>query len=691
MDKTECLVSLSFRPLTRAKSFQSVFEAPIATLQRLLSSGSLTSTELCALFLHRISAYDTRGPCLNSITRLNPHVFDEAAASDARRAAAHSPRPLEGIPYTLKDSYKYNGMIVACGSPAFRKLVSTEDSGIAQQMRNAGAILIGTTNMPPMAAGGLQRGLYGRPESPYNLDHLTAAFASGSSTGSATSTTASFAAFGFGSETVSSGRSPASNNGLVAYTPSRGVLSCRGLWPLYVTCDVPVPHTRTVEDMLTILDVLVQPDSQVEGDFWRQQTFVTLPKTPYPATGHLALKDTNSLKGKKIAVPKMYIGKKDSNPAAVDTIVSEGVIKLWQRARGDLEALGATVIETDFPLVTNYEDSSSGHDNNVVGRPAIWNTIERSNMIAWAWDDFLVQNKDPHHKCLGDVNGDEIFPKPKDYIPDRFIEIRNAYSYPGLVKIAAERRGQSILDIDGLAPMLCTLEAQRKRDLEDWLDEHGLDAVVFPANGDVGHADCDTNPVVAEYCMQNGVKYSNGNRAIRHLGVPTVSVSMGTLEGSGMPVNLTFCGKAGSDAELLSYSYAYEQQSQRRIAPPLTPALDSDTVRVAASKSLNATNGVPSVDILSCEKRSFDDKHVVHVIGTVQPPSTLLRLYVDGQAVDDSLVSVQQDGKWELQAPYAPFAAPPANFGVDLLASKTMIVVLAGDVQSGVRGQLVLA
>ena len=100
-----------------------------------------------------------------------------------------------------------------------------------------------------MANGGMQRGVYGRAESPYNGDYLTAAFASGSSNGSGTATAASFAAFGLGEETWSSGRAPASNNGLVAYTPSRGVISVRGNWPLVPTMDVVVPHTRSVDDL----------------------------------------------------------------------------------------------------------------------------------------------------------------------------------------------------------------------------------------------------------------------------------------------------------------------------------------------------------------------------------------------------------------------------------------------------------
>lgn len=203
-------------------------EASIADLQHALGNGSISSVELVAMYLQRISTYDCRGPCLNSIPILNPDVFDEAAASDARRIAGQLRGPLDGIPYTLKDSMMYKGMTCSAGSPALVDLVANSDSFVAEQLRGAGAVCIGRTNTPPMMASGMHRGVHGRAESPYNLEYLTAAFSSGSSNGAATSTAASFAAFGLGSETVSSGRSPASNNALVAYTPSRTVISPRG-------------------------------------------------------------------------------------------------------------------------------------------------------------------------------------------------------------------------------------------------------------------------------------------------------------------------------------------------------------------------------------------------------------------------------------------------------------------------------
>lgn len=169
------------------------------------------------------------------------------------------------------------GLTAAAGSPAFEHLVAQRDAFTIERLRAGGAVLIGLTNMPPMANGGMQRGVYGRAESPYNGDFLTAAFGSGSSNGSGTATAASFAAFGLGEETWSSGRSPASNNALCAYTPSRGVISVRGNWPLVPTMDVVVPHTRSMADMFEVLDVIVADDAETRGDFWRMQSWVEIP------------------------------------------------------------------------------------------------------------------------------------------------------------------------------------------------------------------------------------------------------------------------------------------------------------------------------------------------------------------------------------------------------------------------------
>jgi Asp-tRNA(Asn)/Glu-tRNA(Gln) amidotransferase A subunit family amidase len=562
--------------MRETKSDLFIVEASISSLLSALSSGKTTAVDIAQTCIARIDAYDRSGPRLNSITAINPNVIKEAEKSDQYRASGKPLRPLEGIPYTLKDSYKYKGMTVACGSPAFKDLMSDEDAYIAKLLREAGAVMIGKTNMPPMACGGMQLGLFGRPESPYNLDYLTAAFSSGSSSGSATSTTASFAAFGMGSETVSSGRSPASNNALIAYTPTKGVLSCRGLWPLYPTCDVPVPHTRRVEDMAILLDIITKPDPIVRGDFWREQTYVDIPKVPLEPKW-VDLLDGRALSGKRLAVPKMYIGGNDPKAKIVTTC--QEVLDVWVQTRKDLESLGAMLIETDFPVVTKYEDDSiSGEANNVEGAPRDWSKLERSDIVSLAWDHFLREMKDAKIPNLGIVDPERIFPKPVGYIPDKFAEQKNFMSYPYLVKFASENGDKaSVFDVPGMELAVKALEAQRKRDFEDWMDYHNVNAVVFPANGDVGRADLEENIESAEYALKNGIKYSNGNRAIRHLGIPTISVPMGIMRDKKMPINITFAGKAGQDKDLFALGYAFEQGTKRRTPPPLTPPLPLDS------------------------------------------------------------------------------------------------------------------
>ena len=625
-----------------------IFEASIAQHSEALELGRITSVDLAVAYLARIAAYDIRDG-LNAFTIFNPNVFEEAAASDARRSAGLSLGPLDGIPYTIKDSYKVEGLTVTNGSPALKGLRSNHDSAIAKQLRDAGAVLIGKTNMPPMAAGGMQRGMYGRSESPYNRKYLPAAFSSGSSSGAAVSVATSMAVFGIGSETVSSGRSPASNNALVAYTPSKGVLSCRGLWPLYVTCDVPVPFARSLDDMLIILDVIGRPDQEIQGDFYREQNIVSLPipeKLDYPS-----LAQPDSLRGKRIGVPKMYVGGKDSDPHSKSTTVSDEVIGVWKKAAAQLEALGAEIIYTDFPLVTNYEnDSESGLTNNVQGQPSDWNLVERSTLIAKAWSDFLAQNDDPKIKTLADVDPLLLFPKPEKYLPDTWLEVRNWVHYAALPDFEAQLKDVNITAFPGMEQVLPALEAQRKRDLEDWMNELRLDCMAFPSQGDVGLADLEFNLESARQSLQNGVKYANGNRALRHLGVPTVSVPMGLLSGKQMPVNLTFAGKAYEDGKLLAFAYAFESGTKARTAPPLTPPLATDVVAESVIKvpqeswvSLELTAGVKKV--LDSEGPSL------HVWGTVESSKSTadtltIEVWVGG--IKRAAKALSGDGQWEI-------------------------------------------
>ncbi|QYZ69901.1 amidase [Neotabrizicola shimadae] len=564
-----------------------VVEASIAELRATLEAGRVTSLELVDRYLARIAAYDHGGIRLNAVTVMNPEVREEAAASDKRRAEGRVLGPLDGIPYTAKESYAVKGLPLPAGSPAFAALVAGQDAFAISRLRAGGAVLIGLTNMPPMANGGMQRGLHGRAESPYSADWLTAAFASGSSNGSGTAVAASFCAFGLGEETWSSGRAPAANNGLCAYTPSRGVISVRGNWPLVPTMDVVVPHARTMADLLEILDVIVAEDGETRGDFWRRQPFVALPKVGEVRPASYPALAGGSLKGRRIGVPAMYINadpEAGTNPAGgiggptgrrIET--RDSVLALWEEARRAMEAVGAEVVVVDFPVVSNYEGDRPGcptiRTRGLVGADFL--DREVLDLSVWAWDDFLRQNGDPALNRLDQVDGALIFPQPPGALPDRYDGFGGDIStYPALAReMAGWLESPGFLAVPGLEEALRGLEETRRVDLEDWMDRLGLDAVVFPAVADVGPADADVNPVSADIAWRNGTWVANGNLAIRHLGIPTVTVPMGVMADTGMPAGLTFAGRAWDDSRFLAMAAAFEATGARRMPPPRVPVL----------------------------------------------------------------------------------------------------------------------
>ncbi|PNG37785.1 amidase [Pseudomonas protegens] len=563
-----------------------VTEVSIADLRAALESGRTTAVELVQAYLARIDAYD--GPdtatALNAVVVRNPEALKEAEASDERRANGQTLGPLDGIPYTAKDSYLVKGLTAASGSPAFAELVAYRDAFTIERLRGAGAICLGKTNMPPMANGGMQRGVYGRAESPYNAAYLTAPFASGSSNGAGTATAASFAAFGLAEETWSSGRGPASNNGLCAYTPSRGVISVRGNWPLTPTMDVVVPFARTMADLLQVLDVVVAEDPDTRGDLWRLQPWVPIPSVSSvrPASYPQLAADAAVLKGKRFGVPRMYInadpeaGTSDKpgigGPTGQRIHTRPSVISLWEQARRALEAAGAEVLEVDFPLVSNCEGDRPGaptvYNRGLVSKEFLHD--ELWELSGWAFDDFLRANDDPKLNRLADVDGPQIFPHDPGTLPNREDDL--AAGMDQYVTMA--KRGLKTWDqIASLADGLRGLEQTRRIDLEEWMDRLGLDAVLFPTVADVGPADADINPESADIAWSNGVWVANGNLAIRHLGVPTVTVPMGVMADIGMPVGLTFAGRAYDDSSLLRLASAFESTGSKRLIPPRTPAL----------------------------------------------------------------------------------------------------------------------
>lgn len=564
------------------KAFR-LIEAGIADVLDALQRRQITCTWLSERYLARMDAYDQGPGGLNAVIVRNPNALAEAAESD-RRWRAGTQRSLEGVPFTVKDSYMVKGLTVASGSPAFRNLVAQWDAFSVAKLREAGAVLLGKTNMPPMADGGMQRGFYGRAESPYNRNFLAAAYASGSSNGSGVATAANLAVFGMGEETVSSGRSPASNNGLCAYTPSWGLLSIRGNWPLHPVRDVVVPHTRSMPDMLRLLDVLVQEDPITRGDFWRNQSVIELPKlSDHRPASYLELLDCKSLSGKRFAVPAMYLGQDSAFP--ID--VRPSILALFESARTRLEEMGAEIVVTNFPLIEQYEGRRPGKANVAAlgALPKGWLEAETNHFLAFGWDDFLRANGDPAIPILGAVNPDEIFPQPQGALADRFEQASDRYS----ASVAMAQAGiQDPRNRDDFPEGLRALVGLRERLLESWLNERGFDGVVFPANADVAPSNSDIDETAADLAWSNGVFFSNGNYALRHFGIPTVTVPIGIMDDIGMPVGLTFAGPAYSDCALLAYATAFEAYGSGtlRTPPASTPALSGDFPAQEAADSV---------------------------------------------------------------------------------------------------------
>lgn len=651
-----------------------VVEADVDRLRGALTDGTVTSVELVARYLNRIGHYDRSGIALNSVPVLNPSAFADARASDVRRARGQTLGPLDGIPFTAKASYKVRGLPVTAGSPAFETLVADDDAFAVAQLRAAGAICLGLTNMPPMAAGGMQRGLYGRAESPYSADYLTSAFGSGSSNGSGTATAASFAAFGLAEETWSSGRAPASNNALVAYTPSRGVISVRGNWPLVPTMDVVVPHARSVDDLLYLLDAVVADDPITDGDLWRQQDWIALPAASAVRPESYVDLTPLPLDGVRLAVPRLYVNGDPDSAYPIHT--RDSVMTLWQRMRDDLVAAGAEVVETDFPVVENYEGlhprSRTMVDRGYV--PAEFLEQELGALSVWAFDGFLRSNGQPGLSGMAEVDPARIFPAPTGALPDRYgvLPFDIAYDLADYVHLAAD--GVTPWhDIPSVEQGMRGLEETRRVDFEDWLRSNGFDAVVFPTAADVGPADADVNPASADIAWRNGVWVSNGNLVPRHLGIPTVTIPMGTMDDSGMPVGLTMAGAAYADTTLLRLARAVDAIRTRRVAPARTPALPDEKV---FERPLRSADGELSIAVVVDES---DD--VTFRVEVTKGAAADMEAYVDGVRVRLGLIEGVATGTIPGDDHNAPHSEWRSPYG-------PLVVVVARSADGAVAGAL---
>ena len=273
-----------------------VQEQTIAALQAALTAGTVTSRSLVLAYLARIRAYDLQGPQINAMIAMQPKVLEIADTLDRERATRGPRGPLHGIPIVVKDNYETADMPTTGGTLALTGFMTGRDAFQVKRLRDAGAIIIGKTNLHELAAGITTiSSLGGQTRNPYDLSRNPG----GSSGGTGAAIAASFAAAGMGSDTCGSIRIPAANNNLIGLRGTTGLSSRDGIIPLSHTQDIGGPLARTVTDLATMLDVTVGLDPADE--------------TTRASAGHIppsyrALLKADALKGARIGVLKNLFG-----------------------------------------------------------------------------------------------------------------------------------------------------------------------------------------------------------------------------------------------------------------------------------------------------------------------------------------------------------------------------------------------
>ena len=314
-------------PAPPAQPFE-VAEASIPALQAVLAEGHTTSVELVDLYLARIAAYDDAGPALNAIIRLNARAREQAAALDRERADGMVRGPLHGIPVLMKDNYDVAGMPTTGSSLALAGLMPPDDAFQVARLIEAGAIVLGKTNLHELAAGITTiSSLGGQTRNPYD----PARNPGGSSGGTGAAIAASFAAVGWGTDTCGSIRIPAAVHNLFGLRPTKGLSSIDGILPLSHSQDTGGPLARTVADLAIALDATVGMD---EAD---DATAILAGRGPPRFEAAL---DSAALEGARIGVLEEWVTEGGGNAP---------VTRVIRAALEEMEAAGAEVVDVTLP------------------------------------------------------------------------------------------------------------------------------------------------------------------------------------------------------------------------------------------------------------------------------------------------------------------------------------------------------
>ena len=483
-----------------------------ATLQAEMTSGSMYEELLVTLYLDRILKVDDYGPKLDAVIATFPGVRDDAKRLYEERKAGKLRGPLHGIPILIKDNIEVKGPVATtAGSLALKDNVTNRDAPLVARLRDAGAIILGKTNLSEWAnirsdnstsgwsaVGGLTK-------NPHALDRNTC----GSSSGSAAAAAASLAPLTIGTETDGSITCPAGVNGVVGFKPTVGLVSRTYIVPISHSQDTAGPITLSVRDAAAVMTVIAGSDpadsATAEADARK--------------TDYLAALSPDALKGKPIGVLRDRIGDRAD------------VAALFDAALAQMSGLGATMVE--------IADSRKGTEGLGAAEFEILMTEFKADLAAYLHT--LRGTETP--KTLADVIAfNKANPEELKWFDQSLFDL--AESKGGLdspAYLAAREKAKRLAGAEGIDRLL---------------KSHDVDLLVGVTNGPAWVSD-----------LGKGDKFdSPGTSQLPAVaGYPHLTVPMGAVE--GLPIGLSFIGTKWSDADVLAAGYAYEQASQKRVAP----------------------------------------------------------------------------------------------------------------------------
>ena len=492
-----------------------LIEVTIDELQAKMQTGEMSSKDITRWYLNRIENIDKKGPAINSVIEVNPDALDIAESMDAERKAGKVRGPMHGIPVLIKDNIDTGDkMMTTAGSIALVGNKAAKDAFVAKQLREAGAVILGKTNLSEFAnfrsthstSAWSSRG--GQTKMPYILNRNP----SGSSAGSGSAAAANLCAIAIGTETDGSIVSPSSVNGLVGLKPTVGLVSRTGIIPISATQDTAGPMTRTVKDAAIVLGAIAGIDN---ADPITNQSKGKVQKD---YTKYL---DVNGLKGKRLGIEKSLL--KGTSP--INALFNKTITVLKQQ--------GAIIVEVDV-LKPIY--ALGGSELEVLEfefKDGLNKYLASANAPVKSLADVITFNKENEEKAM-------------------------PYFKQELLTDSEKKAG-----LDSKEYKEAVLKSTSSRQILDKLfKEQNLDAVCGVTNGLAGCIDIINGDYDTGYSFSTPAAVS---------GYPHITVPMGFIH--ELPIGFSFSGTPYSEPALITMAYAFEQATKARQAPKFLASL----------------------------------------------------------------------------------------------------------------------